>query len=71
MIIHYTLTGSIEVPEGSKLSETENAIILPNGDWLKPFEVWELNDLDDLTYDRLAERDCYSELSDKELGYEP
>lgn len=70
MIINYTLTGSIEVPEGSKLSETETAIILPNGDWIKPWDIWELNDVQDLTYDQLAERDCYWELADRELEHD-
>lgn len=63
MIFHYTLRGSIQVPEGSSLNDTGTGINLPNGETLKLFEGWEVNTNDeghrDLEYTEMAERDCY------------
>lgn len=46
MIIHYTLRGSMEAPEGSKLNDRGTAIVLPDGRFLKLWESWELHSLD-------------------------
>jgi len=57
MIIHYTVAGSIFVPDGSRLDveyaskgESPRKIILPNGDFVKIFPIVELNDDRDLSY---------------------
>jgi hypothetical protein len=65
MIIHYTLRGSIEVPDGSKLTDTETGIVLPDGTILKMWEQWEhhasLEDDHprDLSWSELAEFQCF------------
>ncbi|MBB6125648.1 hypothetical protein [Sphingobium subterraneum] len=41
MNVHYQLTGSLEVPDGSRLSDAETAIILPDGSVIKLWEAWE------------------------------
>lgn len=59
MIIDYVLKGSIVVPDGSTLSEESNRmIILPDGSWIKPFIVLELNDEQDLTYNQTVDIEC-------------
>lgn len=58
MNIHYQLTGSVEVPDGSRLSETETAIILPDGSVIKLWEAWERH---------LPAEDEYTTLSDAEM----
>jgi len=51
MIIKFTLSGTIEVPEGSRLDDVSpRMILLPNGDHVKLFPVLELNDDRDLTW---------------------
>ena len=60
MQLNYTLSGSIIVPEGSKLNETRSGIILPDGRTLKLWEALELNDTDDgtcedISFDQAAE----------------
>ncbi len=51
MKFNYQLTGTIDVPEGSRLNATGTAIILPDGKTLRLWEAWEghLTDEDDHT----------------------
>ena len=56
MNIHYQLTGSVEVPDGSRLSDTE--IILPDGSVIKLWEAWERH---------LPAADTYSTLTHDEM----
>lgn len=58
MNIHYQLTGSVEVPDGSRLSETETAIFLPDGSAIKLWEAWERH---------LPAEDAYSTLTHDEM----
>lgn len=58
----YTMTGTIEVPEGSTLNATDSGIILPNGTTLKVWEQWEQEEADeyvDLRYEDLSELGGY------------
>lgn len=59
MMIAYTLRGKIDVPEGSKLSDTHSAIILPGGDTLKLWEAWELNEDGDLDSVQMEKMGCH------------
>lgn len=63
MIFHYTLQGSIMVPEGSTLNKAGTGINLPGGETLKLFECWEVNVNDEnhrnLEYTEMCERHCY------------
>ena len=59
MNVHYHLTGSVEVPDGLHLSETETAIVLPDRSTIKLWEAWERHDpcSDDyitLSYDQMC-----------------
>ena len=49
MKFNYQLTGTIDVPEGSRLNAIGTAIILPDGKTLRLWEAWErhLGDEDD------------------------
>ncbi len=60
MDIKVTITATITVPDGSKL-ETEygRQITLPDGNWIKPFIVLELNDDKDLKWDEAYRMDCF------------
>jgi hypothetical protein len=59
MQVRYTFEVMVWVPDGSELGEGR-AIILPNGEWVKPWVVMELNDDQDLTHSQLIEAgmDC-------------
>lgn len=64
MRFNYTLTGAIEVPEGSMLTESGSGIVLPNGKALKVWESWELHtpgedDHEDLTFDQVLALGCF------------
>ena len=51
MIIKFTLSGTIEVPEGSRLDkDSPRMILLPDGNHVKLFPVFELNDDRDMTW---------------------
>lgn len=52
MIVNMTLEVTLTLPDGSASMDGSNgrAWVLPNGDWVKPFVVLELNDDRDLTY---------------------
>lgn len=57
-LFSYHLSGTIEVPEGSKLSDTGTGIVLPSGDTLRLWEQLELTNSEkdeyrNLTYDEL------------------
>ena len=58
MNINYTLTGTIEVPAGSRLSASGTSIVLPDGERLMLWEAWEIDEGKDLTYDELAAIGC-------------
>ena len=49
MLIEYTITGTIEVPEGSILKEPRT-IVLPDGNILKLWTAVELNEIEDITW---------------------
>lgn len=60
MKFNYQLTGTIDVPEGSRLNTIRTAIILPDGNTLRLWEAWErhIGDEDDhadLSYADLVE----------------
>lgn len=50
MIIRVEIEAYLHLPEGTKVPEQGRAFTLPNGDWVKPFVVLELNDGRDLTH---------------------
>ena len=59
MDIKVTITATITVPDGSELhSELGRQITMPNGDWVKPFIVLELNDERDLSWEEANEIGC-------------
>lgn len=64
MIINYTLRGSMDAPEGSKLNDRGTAIVLPDGRLLKLWESWELHSLDpesdpvNIDYDAVSALGC-------------
>ena len=47
MKFNYQLTGTIDVPEGSRLNAIGTAIILPDGKTLRLWEAWECHLADD------------------------
>jgi hypothetical protein len=48
--IRVAIEALITVPDGTVMPESGGrALILPSGDWVKPFVVFELNDERDLT----------------------
>lgn len=59
MMIDYTLSGTIQVPDGSKLNPTRSGIILPDGKLLKLWEAWELNEDADISASDLEELGCW------------
>jgi hypothetical protein len=63
MIFHYTLRGSIQVPEGSTLNATGSTIVLPDGQNLQLWESWETNRDDenhkDISYKELLDMGCF------------
>ena len=64
MQIDYQLTGTMVVPEGSRLNCSGTEIILPDGMRLKVWEAWEsqhadVDDYADLTSAALAEIGVY------------
>lgn len=65
MIFHYTLRGSIQVPEGSSLNETGSGILLPDGWTLQLWEGWEIHlngeDHKGINYDELTKLDYHYE----------
>lgn len=58
MKINYQLTGTIDVPEGSRLNAIGTAIILPDGNTLRLWEAWERH---------LADEDDHTDLSYADL----
>jgi hypothetical protein len=59
MDIKVTITATITVPDGSELEEElGRQITLPDGDWIKPFIVLELNDTHDLPWMDANARGC-------------
>ena len=55
----YTLTGWIDVPEGSTLNETGTGIVLPCGRTLKIWESLELSNADQSEHEDLSFDDAY------------
>ena len=55
MIVEYTMSGTIEFPEGSTF-EGPRTIRLPDGDIIKLWTAVELNEVDDLTYGQQADK---------------
>ena len=49
MNVRVTLEAIITLPEGTQWPTKGREFTLPNGDWVKPWVVMELNDLDDLS----------------------
>ena len=52
MIVNLTLEVTLELPDGSaSMDDTHGrGWVLPDGNWIKPFAVLELNDERDLSY---------------------
>lgn len=50
MIIRIEIEAYLHLPEGTKVPEQGRAFTLPNGDWVKPFVVLEMNDGRDLSF---------------------
>lgn len=50
MIIRVELEAYVHLPEGTTVPERGRAFTLPNGDWVKPFVVLEMNDWHDLSH---------------------
>lgn len=65
MNINYTLSGSIEVPDGSTLTDTGTGITLPDGRVLKLWEGWEIHSTNleeeptDVSFDELSALGCH------------
>jgi len=59
MMVKVTLEAMITLPEGTKWPSFgeigSRAFTLPNGDWVKPWIVLELNDSEDLKFTQLGE----------------
>lgn len=66
MILDYTLTGRIVVPDGSKLTATGTGITLPDGRVLK---IWEQLELGDANGECCRELD-YSDAAEKGIFYD-
>jgi hypothetical protein len=49
MNVKVTLEAVITLPEGTQWPTQGREFTLPNGDWVKPWVVVELNDIDDLS----------------------
>lgn len=49
MIIKVTIEAMILLPDGTEVPENGRKFTLPNGDWVKPWLVLEMNDKRDLT----------------------
>lgn len=58
----YTLSGAVEVPEGSTLNETSSGVILPDG---RTFKLWEVGELYTIGADT---DDRYDDISADEAG---
>ena len=58
MMVKVTLEAIMTLPEGTVLPPEVGSrmFTLPSGDWVKPWLVLELNDLNDLTYTQAEER---------------
>lgn len=72
MLIEYTITGTIEVPEGSTV-KSPRTIVLPDGNVLKLWTAVELNDWEDLTWSQkqdmgIALDENYIEIAEVELA---
>ena len=52
MIVNLTLSVTLTLPDGTASVDGEGgrAWLLPNGDWVKPWAVLELNDKRDLSF---------------------
>lgn len=66
--VSMTLKAFVNLPEGSTIAERGRGLILPNGDWLKPFVVLERNDDGDLSATDLEKLGVY--LEDTGFEYE-
>lgn len=59
MMVKVTLEAMITLPKGTQMPSFgeigSRALTLPNGDWVKPWIVLELNDGDDLKFTQLEE----------------
>lgn len=51
MEIEVTIKAILTFPEGTQVPDDGRAFTLPNGDWVKPFVVLEMNDGRDLTFE--------------------
>lgn len=50
MEIEVTIKAVLTLPEGTIVPEEGRGFTLPNGDWVKPFIVLEMNDDRDLSF---------------------
>ena len=50
LTIEVTIKAILTLPEGTQVPEKGRGFTLPNGDWVKPFVVMEINDDKDLTF---------------------
>lgn len=50
LTIEVTIKAILTLPEGTQVPEEGRGFTLPNGDWVKPFVVMEINDDRDLTF---------------------
>ena len=55
MEIRVTIEAVMTLPEGTIVPEQGRAFTLPNGDWVKPWVVLEMNDGRDLTLGEMEE----------------
>jgi hypothetical protein len=53
MEIRITIEAVLTLPEGTQVPEQGRAFTLPNGDWVKPWIVLEINDDRDLKFEEL------------------
>ncbi len=54
MEIRVTIEAVLTLPEGTIVPEEGRGFTLPNGDWVKPFIVLEMNDDRDLSFKETA-----------------
>lgn len=55
MEIEVTIKAVLTLPEGTTVPEEGRGFTLPNGDWVKPFIVLEMNDDRDLSFKEAGE----------------
>ena len=58
MEIRVTIEAVLSLPDGAIVPENGRGFTLPNGDWVKPFMVLEMNDARDLSFADANARGC-------------